>query len=110
MSNRALLGEPVKSWAEFKELKVDGAVAGKYSELAGTDAGVTVPDGTLVCKLIVGTETGAYALAGPAGVAGQMLHVRNDSGQATTGLVVGASKGASFAHDGSNWLKIADEN
>ena len=74
----------------------------------GTDAGVTVPNGTLFFKLTAGTETGAYVLTGPAGIAGQILHARNDSGQATTGLVTAAGAGAIFAYDGASWLLIAN--
>lgn len=75
-----------------------------YATAAGTDAGVTIPDGTQVFTLTAGTETGPYALTGPTGVQGQVLFVHNGSGQNTTGLVTTAGAGAVFVYDGSSWL------
>ena|SRR3989344_207138 len=88
-------------------LSIDIAkVVGTYNTAAGTDAGIVIPNGTLVFELTVGTESAPYVLTGPAGVAGQILLVRNDSSQATTGLVTVAGAGATFAHNGVSWLLI----
>ena len=81
---------------------------GSYATAAGADAGLTVPNGTLFYKISAGTETGAFVLTGPSGIAGQILHVRNDSAQATTGLVTATGAGATFAYDGASWLLIAN--
>jgi hypothetical protein len=70
----------------------------------GLDAGLTIPDGTLFYTIEPDLETVPFPLTAPAGVAAQILHVRNNSAQATiTGLVVAAAGGAIFAHDGTNW-------
>lgn len=94
-------------------LEIDGAtisaslpIVHPYATAAGTDAGVTIPDGTGVFQLTAGTETGAYALTGPSGVAGQVLYVRNSSGEATTGLVTASGAGAVFIYDGVAWLSV----
>ncbi|MBN2407171.1 MAG: hypothetical protein JXJ19_05690 [Elusimicrobia bacterium] len=91
-------------------LTVGDVLVAKYNTAAGNNGGVTVPDGTVVFKLTAGSESGAYALTGPAGSAGQILMVRNDSGQATTGLATASGGGAVFIHDGSSWLMVAQTN
>ncbi len=50
---------------------------------AGDDAGVTVPDNIGVFELTTG-GTGGFALTLPAGSAGQIFHVYNDSGHTAT--------------------------
>lgn len=90
-----------------EHITLNSAVQYVYNTAAGTDAGLTIPDGTTCYKITVGTETGAFALTGPTAVAGQTLMVRNDSGQATTGLVTTASGGATFFYDGSAWNLVA---
>lgn len=83
--------------------------ASPYATAAGADSGIILSTGVQVMVLTAGAETGPYALTGPAGIAGQILYVRNDSGQATTGgLVVTAAGGAVFVHNGTSWLKVSD--
>jgi hypothetical protein len=51
------------------------------------------------------SESGPYALtyAGSA-VDGQLLFIRNDSGQATTGFVTASTKGALYVFASGSWI------
>lgn len=85
-----------------------GGFIGTTATAAGTDAGLTIANGTSVYFITAGTETGAFALTGPTGVTGRLLYVFNGSGQATTGLVTASGAGGVFAYDGTTWRRIAN--
>ena len=89
------------------DLAADEFIGG-YNTAAGTDAGVTIPDGTTVFVLTAGSETGTFTLTGPTASAGQLIFIRNNAGQTTSGdFSLTPSTGAVFAYDGSSWVVIA---
>jgi len=83
------------------------AVAGGSGTLGGTDTGVTIPDNLHVFFLSIGIETGAFILTPPTQtITGQVVHVFNGSGQATTGIVTAVGAGATIVCDGLNWHQL----
>jgi len=83
------------------------AVAGGFQAVDGADAGITLPDDRHVVRIDAGTSTMAFAVAVPAQtIEGQVLHVYNNSGQATTGVVTANGGGTTLVCDGTNWYQL----
>jgi hypothetical protein len=83
------------------------AVAGGYGTIGAADAGITLPDDKHVVLITAGTATGAFAVAAPAQtLVGQVLHIYNNSGFATTGIVIANGAGATLVCDGTSWYQL----
>lgn len=84
------------------------ALAGGFSNVLGDDAGITLPDDKHVVIILPGTATMAFTANVPAQtLEGQVLHVYNNSGFATTGdLVTSDGAGATLVSDGISWFQL----
>ena len=100
----------ITSLGTLTSLTLGGSLVHSLSLANASDAGLTVPDGTTVYIINAGTETGNFPVAGPSAVAGQVLMIRNNTGQSTTGLAVNFNGGAIFVYDGGAWVKLAETN
>lgn len=89
-------------------IELNTAVQYVYNTSPATDSGLTIPAKTTCYQITAGSETGAFSLIGPTAVQGQTLYVRNDSSQATTGLVVASNGGSIFFYNGSSWLLVGN--
>ena len=79
-----------------------------FGTLAGTDAGITIPDDISVFEITVGTETGAFAVTMPTVLSGKVLFIRNNSGQQanlSAGGNIAAGAGATLISNGTTWFK-----
>jgi len=92
-----------------KAVTLQGNVITAYATAQGSDAGVSIPDGTTSFVINSGTgQSSSFALsfAGTSPVNGQLLFIRNDSSFASTGLIVASNSGALFMYSGGSWLKV----
>ncbi|MBI5325403.1 MAG: hypothetical protein HZB41_09065 [Ignavibacteriae bacterium] len=79
-----------------------------FGTLAGTDAGITIPDDISVFEITAGTETGAFAVTMPTVLTGKVLYIRNNSGQQvnlSAGGSIATGAGATLISNGSTWFK-----
>jgi hypothetical protein len=73
------------------------------------NSGVSIPDGTTTCIITSGAGLSAdFALsfAGSSTVDGQLLFIRNDSSQDSTGIVVSQGAGALFVAASGSWKQL----
>ena len=92
-----------------KAIKLTGNVVSAFYTVGATNSGVSVPDGTTTCIITSGAGlSAAFALsfAGSSTVDGQLLFIRNDSTQDSTGIVVSQGAGALFVASSGSFKRI----
>ena len=97
-NNNANLGNGIKSWI-IKPLRLD------YLSIDIDSGTITIPDGVSVVYLNQGTQSSTFTLNAPSDVInGQVLYVRNESGENTTGLVTTNNSSNTFIRVADDWV------
>ena len=90
-----------------KTLNVGRAIAGGIDTIPANAASVNLPNNKYVIIITPGTQMASFTVVTPIQtLAGQVLHVYNNSGYATTGVVMAAAAGATLVCDGSSWFQL----